>query len=213
MMTSLRQPMLQYLKVAEMPNIKEACGILKWFAGLKATASTEQLMCCMEVLRWMQKHHIETKFKDKFDVVKPGINATLLKVLENARKQGCKPTEFLRLYKDEVSLLLPKTALEVVTRHAGEWLDVEPELQELVSSSGLGMQLFGFAIKQTLNSTVRRELDSQLDLLKTSDTITSDLILKTSKNMQASLKLIPNVEAIPEKRIIEAITDQGGRGE
>ena len=165
-------------------------------------------MCCMEVHGWLEQHKIEKHFKDKFEVVKLGINATLLKVLENARKQGCRPTEFLRLYSTEVSLILPKTALETVTRHAGEWLDVEPELQELVSSSGLGMQLFGFAIKQTLSSTVAKELNSQLDLLMTNDTITADLIVKTSKNMQCALKLIPNVDAIPEKRMIEAIRDQ-----
>ena len=166
-------------------------------------------MCCMEVLRWPEQHKIEKHFKDKFEVVKPNINATLPKVLENAGKQGCRPTDFLRLYSTEVSLILPK----IVMRHAGDWLDVEPELQELVSSSGLGMQLFGFAIKQTLNSTVAKELNSQLDLLQTSDKITHDLIVKTSKNMQCALKLIPNVEAIPVKRIIEAIRDQqGGRG-
>lgn len=34
--------MVQYLKVAEKPNIKEACGILKWFTTLKATASSDQ---------------------------------------------------------------------------------------------------------------------------------------------------------------------------
>lgn len=170
-------------------------------------------MCCMEVLRWIERHKIEKHFKEKFEVVKPNINATLLKVLENARKQGCRPTDFLRLYSTEVSLILPKTALANVIRHAGDWLDVEPELQELVSSSGLGMQLFGFAIKQTLNSTVAKELNSQLDLLQTNDKITHDLIVKTSKNMQCALKLIPNVEAIPVKRIIEAIRDQqGGRG-
>ena len=170
-------------------------------------------MCCMEVLRWLECHKIEKLFKDKFEVVKPGINATLLKVLENARKQGCRPTEFLRLYSTEVSLILPKTALETVTRYAGEsWLDVEPELQELVSSSGLGMQLFGFAIKQTLSSTVAKELNSQLDLLTTNDTITADLIVKTSKNMQCALKLIPNVDAIPARRMIEAIRDQQGGG-
>ena len=204
---------MQYLKVAEKPNLKEACGILKWFSTLKATASSERLICCMEVLRWMHKHEVEKDFKDNFEVVKPSINATLVRVFENAQKQGCKPTEFLRLYSTEVSLILPKTALANVIRHAGDWLDVEPELQELVSSSGLGMQLFGFAIKQTLNSTVAKELNSQLDLLQTSDKITHDLIVKTSKNMQCALKLIPNVEAIPVKRIIEAIRDQqGGRG-
>ena len=42
MITSLRQPMVQYLKVAEKPNLKEACGILKWFTTLKATASSDQ---------------------------------------------------------------------------------------------------------------------------------------------------------------------------
>ena len=42
MMTSLRQPMVQYLKVAEAPNLKETCGILKWFTTLKATASSDQ---------------------------------------------------------------------------------------------------------------------------------------------------------------------------
>jgi hypothetical protein len=42
MMTSLRQPMVQYLKVAEAPNLKETCGILKWFVTLKATASSDQ---------------------------------------------------------------------------------------------------------------------------------------------------------------------------
>ena len=35
MITSLRQPMVQYLKVAEKPNIKE-------FTTLKATASSDQ---------------------------------------------------------------------------------------------------------------------------------------------------------------------------
>ena len=34
--------MVQYLKVAEKPNIKEACGILKWFTTVKATASSDQ---------------------------------------------------------------------------------------------------------------------------------------------------------------------------
>ena len=75
------------------------------------------------------------------------------------------------------------------------------------------MQLFGFAVKQTLDSTVAIELNSQLDLLQANDKITADFIVKTSKNMQCALKLIPNVEAIPVKRIIEAIRDQqGGRG-
>ena len=50
--------MLQYLKVAEAPNLKEACGILKWFTSLKASASSEQLTCCMEVLRWLHRHDI-----------------------------------------------------------------------------------------------------------------------------------------------------------
>ena len=205
MMTSLRQPMLQYLKVAEKPNLKEACGILKWFSTLKATASSEQLICCMEVLRWLHKHEIEKNFQDKFEVVKPGINATLMRVFENAQKQGCKPTEFLRLYSTEVSLILPKVALHKVVTCSGDWLEVEDELQELVSSSGLGMRVFGFAIKQTLGSIVCKELNSQLDLLMTNDRITADLILKSSKNTQCAMKLIPNVEAIPEKRIIQAI--------
>ena len=42
MITSLRQPMVQYLKVAEKPNIKEASGILKRYTTLKATASSDQ---------------------------------------------------------------------------------------------------------------------------------------------------------------------------
>ena len=205
MVTSLRQPMLQYLKVAEKPNLKEACGILKWFSTLKATASSEQLICCMEVLRWLHKHEVENNFQDKFGVVKPGINATLMRVFENAQKQGCKPTEFLRLYSTEVSLILPKAALHKVVTCSGDWLEVEAELQELVSSSGLGMRVFGFAIKQTLGSIVCKELNSQLDLLMANDRITADLILKSSKNMQCAMKLIPNVEAIPEKRIIQAI--------
>ena len=59
--------------------------------------------------------------------------------------------------------------------------------------------------KQTLGSVVCKELNSQLDLLMSSDKITADLILKSSKNMQCAMKLIPNVEAIPEKRIVQAI--------
>ena len=42
----------------------------------------------MEVLRWLEQHQIEKHFKERFEVVKPNINATLLTVLENARKQG-----------------------------------------------------------------------------------------------------------------------------
>ena len=128
-----------------------------------------------------------------------------MRVLEDAQKQGCKPTGFLRLYSTEVSLLLPKAALNTVITCSGDWLYVEPLQQELVSSSGLGMRIFGFAIKQTLGSVVCKELDSQLDLLMSNDKITADLILKSSKNMQCAMKLIPNVEAIPMKRIIQAI--------
>ena len=60
-------------------------------------------MCCMEVLRWLGQHKIAKHFQEKVEVVKPNINATLLKVLENAREQGCRPTDFLRLYSTEVS--------------------------------------------------------------------------------------------------------------
>ena len=63
MTTSLRQPELQCLKVAEKPNLKEACGILKWFSTLKASASSEQLICCMEVLRWLHKHEDEKQVR------------------------------------------------------------------------------------------------------------------------------------------------------
>ena len=189
MMTSLRQPMMQYLKVAEKPNLKEACGILKWFSTLKATARSEQLICCMGVLTWMHKHEIEKDFMDKFEVAKPSINATLVGVFENAQKQRCKPTELLRLYGTEVSLLLPKAALNTVITCSGDGLDVEPLLQELVSSSGLGTRNFGFAIKRTLGSIVCKELNSQLDLLMGNGRITADLVLKSSKNMKCAMKL------------------------
>ena len=173
--------------------------------NLKAAASPEQLICCMEVLRWLHKHEVENNFQDKFGVVKPGINATLMRVFENAQKQGCRPTEFMRLYSTDFSLILPKAALNTVITWSGDWLEVEAELQELVSSNGLGMRVFGLAIKQTLGATVCKELNSQLDLLMANGTITADIILKSSKNMQCAMKLIPNVEAIPEKRIIQAI--------
>jgi hypothetical protein len=206
--------MLQYLKLAEFPNLKEACGILKWFTTLKASASSEQLTCCMEVLRWLSRHDIPSKYPEKFDVVRPAINATLIRVLENARKQGCKPTEFLKLYKVEVALILPQAALETVLKHDGEWLEVEWQLQELVSSCGLGMQLFGFAIKKTLGAMVCKEIEEHLKQLTQATKITADLVRKARQDMQAKLKLIPNVEAIPERRTIQAARDQQqmGRG-
>ena len=200
--------MLLYLKVAEAPNTKEMCGILKWFCSLKASASTEQLACSMEVLRWLHRHELKEKFPEQFEVVRPFINAALSKCLENVRKQGCKPTEFLKLYSQEVSLLLPSQALQVVTQHSGDWLEVEPHLQELVSSSGLGMQLFGFAIKKTLASMVAKVIQEHLDSLIMEKVITAELKLQKTKDMLSSLKLVSNVEALPEKRTIQASSNE-----
>ena len=90
--------MLLYLKLAEAPNMKEMCGILQWFCTLKASSSSEQLSCCMEVLRWLHRHGLKEKFPDKFEVVSPFINAALMRSLENVKKQGCKTSEFLKLY-------------------------------------------------------------------------------------------------------------------
>jgi hypothetical protein len=200
--------MLLYLKVAEAPNLKELCGVLKWFATLKATASCEQLACCMEVLRWLHRHQVKDKFPDKFEVVTPFINAALMRSLENVRKQGCKPTEFLKLYSMEVSLLLPTAALQVVTSHSGDWLEVEPQLQELVSSCGVGMQLFGFAIKKTLATMVANEINKHLDELILEASITADLVMSTTKSMLSALKTVPNVQALPERRTIQATSNE-----
>ena len=47
-------------------------------------------------------------------------------------------------------MVLPKIALETVTHHEGEWLDAEPQLQELVNSGGLGTM--GFSIPAAIGA-------------------------------------------------------------
>ena len=197
--------MRQHLKVSEVPNLKEACGILRWFLSLKPTASTEQLNCCMEVLRWVVRHNLHDKFHEKVQLVTSSINAALTRCLDLARKQGCKPTEFLKLHSSEVAMLLPSAELEKVLSHTGEWLEVEPQLQVLVSSCGLGMQLFGFAIKETLGAMVCQKLEKHLDELIKSKTITPELVRTTSKAMLTAVKEISNVDALPVRRSIQAI--------
>jgi hypothetical protein len=184
--------MLHYLKISEKPNKKEAGGVLKWFVTLKPSCSLDQMNCALEVVRWISRHHLFEEFVDFFEVVKPHINLTLLKCYENARKQNMKIMDFINLYHDEVLLLRPDAALAKIIGHTGEWLEVETELQELVSSSELGLAIFGFAIKKTLAEVVAK-------------TIWSEEVMRFRKALHVELNTIHNINALPERRAIEVI--------
>ena len=193
------------MKISEKPNKKEAGGVLKWFVTLKPSCSLDQMNCALEVVRWISRHHLFEEFVDFFEVVKPHINLTLLKCYENARKQNMKIMDFINLYHDEVLLLLPDAALAKIIGHTGEWLEVETELQELVSSSELGLAIFGFAIKKTLAEVVAKTIMAKLEELVKSKTVGSDEVMRFRKALHVELNMIQNINALPERRAIEVI--------
>ena len=135
----------------------------------------------------------------------PHINLTLLKCYESARRQNMKIMDFINLYHDKVLLLLPDVALAKIIGHTGEWLEVETKLQALVSSSELGLAIFGFAIKKTLAEVVAKTIMAKLEELVKSKTVGSDEVMRFRKALHVELNMIQNITALPERRAIEVI--------
>ena len=77
-----RQPMLGYLHVAEVPNQKELCGILKWGLELRPSASPEQLRCCLDLMRYVARLGLHKLFPDELLVMQAHFDETLVQAFK-----------------------------------------------------------------------------------------------------------------------------------
>ena len=95
-----RQPMMGYLHMAEKPNQKELVGILRWGLELKPSTSSEQLRCCLDLMRWCARLELYKDFPDEIKLMKAQFDKTLVEApapILNLKQWGADPPQPQRI--------------------------------------------------------------------------------------------------------------------
>ena len=79
-----RQPMIQYLLTADLPNMSEAIGIFKWCLELNPMAGTDQLRGVLEVMKWSHRLKLATTFDVQLSHLNEKFNEALVQAQGSA---------------------------------------------------------------------------------------------------------------------------------
>ena len=120
----------------------------------------------------------------------------------NAKKSAMKPQIFLDIHSDICGLVLPMAAVSSVIEEHDSWLNVEDNLQAVVSSSCIGRKLFGFAIQQVLGQMVANKMHEALGSLWKQKAICEKEVLACKRSLLQQLEAVQNIDSLPAKRQI-----------
>jgi hypothetical protein len=109
---------------------------------------------------------------------------------------------FCQLHGKILELILPADALRQLLGCEGGWLKVESHLHSVVSSSDLGMMLFGFALGRILSKTMHGHIAVRLDAFSAQDIDEGSVALFKSQ-VVTIIEAIPNISMLPKLRTVE----------
>eukprot|EP00969_Alexandrium_andersonii_P224964 9935416-Alexandrium_andersonii.AAC.1 len=120
--------------------------------------------------------------------------------LLKAKGNGISPKTFLAVHEAIVGLVLPMPSVEKIMQEKESFLNVERELQQVVSSSSLGLRLFGAQVRDTLAAMADRKIKEAIAQL-TSATITPSTVFECKKLALQSIQGLQNVAELPARRL------------
>eukprot|EP00959_Pyramimonas_sp_CCMP1952_P157591 3295662-Pyramimonas_sp.AAC.1 len=123
-----RAQMGSALMLMESCNEAECVGVLQYALELNPQTSADQHKCAMDVVRWMVRMEIETKYPDHFKQMVPWLPNLFGHLHKQAKGVKTKPSAFVKTHKSYIFMVLPKAQTEKIISHEGAIKDLKDEI-------------------------------------------------------------------------------------
>ena len=198
-----RAQMMNWLAKAGELNHAEMVGICNFALEVKASTSAKQLRIGIALVQFFVDRKLFGTYPAEAKHMMQWVDQVLCQVHAKAKQNRQKPSRFIQCNRDLVLVLLPQKELDELLDHTGAWHLAEQQLIKVVTSSSLGKEIFGFAIRQVLGSIVTRETDAALQALSAKKKLEDEDVKQSKKELLQKLGAEPGMKELADKRTIQ----------
>ena len=180
------------------PNKTSLCGIYRLALGLNPARSSH-LLVCMDIARWTQREQLKDKFEREVEIMFDFFDKVFM---ANFLAGKLKALDFAKLHAKVLELVLDGDTLgKVLATEEDNYDTIVESINELVGSSGIGVQLFSWHALRTLSKAVDDLIRSKVEALLV-DAIYEEKVNSARSALLAAVNAMPNVGLLASKRIV-----------
>ena len=146
-----RQDLLDWLRdeSQDMPNPRELIGVLRSCMSVRPDCNPVACNLILDAAAWCARHNLQARFPVQVGAIKGQVDLALTCMAGSMRvEQGAGIDRLLRLYRDQLALVLSLDDVDVVKAAKGETSGCFDELRRLAGAGRIGEKIWGKAFRQ-----------------------------------------------------------------